>query len=358
MLIGIDASRANQAQKTGVGWYAFHLIQGLKKITPETVRVVLYSDKPLQGELAELPKNWQVKVLHWLPKRLWTQVRLSWEMLWQQPDVLFVPAHVFPFIHPKKTVMTVHDVAAKRFPESYNWFERWYSLWSANYVVKNLWQVLVPSEFTKKELGSDKPKVVAHGYDEKYKRIEESDEVLNKYNLQKPYLMSLGRLEEKKNTKRIVEAFNLIREKINIKLLLAGGPGHGYEEVKAVIESSPYKKDIITPGWVEEVDLPYLLKAAEVLVFPSLYEGFGLVILEAFACGTPVIASQGNSLAEVGEGAAVYVDPDKAQEISQAVLDLLSNEELRLLKIKQGYERLEQFSWEKCAQETLAVLLK
>ncbi|MEK7065054.1 MAG: hypothetical protein AAB963_01275, partial [Patescibacteria group bacterium] len=154
MLIGIDASRANEIQKTGVGWYAYFLIQEMKHLSTlalehfstqggvgaKALQFVLYTREPLRGELAKLPENWTVKVLGWAPKRLWTQVRLSWEMLWRAPDVLFVPAHVFPIIHPKKTVMTIHDVAAIKFPKSYGWFERWYSVWSARVALKKLWK--------------------------------------------------------------------------------------------------------------------------------------------------------------------------------------------------------------------------
>src|SRR3989338_7400368 len=178
MIIGIDASRANNEQKTGVGWYAYHLIQELKKTNSQfpipNYRVVLYSDRPLEGELAHLPEHWESKVLRWPPKRLWTQMRLSWEMLVRPPDVLFIPAHVFPIIHPKKTVMTVHDVAAVRFPETYNWFELWYTIWSAKTALKKLWKIIVPSEFTKTELSamsadknSQNVVVIPHGYDEK-----------------------------------------------------------------------------------------------------------------------------------------------------------------------------------------------
>jgi len=96
MIIGIDASRANKIQKTGVEWYAYFVVEHLKKILPSEAQVVLYSDVPLQGRLGVLPPNWSSKVLHWPPKRLWTQVRLSYEMLVHTPDVLFIPAHVFP----------------------------------------------------------------------------------------------------------------------------------------------------------------------------------------------------------------------------------------------------------------------
>ncbi len=385
MIVGIDASRANHEQKTGVEWYAFHVIEEMKKITIENkIEFVLYSDVPLKGELAKLPPGWTSKVLRWPPRlrsatsfggqawRFWTQVRMSWEMLWHTPDVLFIPAHVFPIIHPKKTVMTVHDVAAMRFPESYNWFERWYSLWSARAALKSLWKVITPSQFTKDELMNlesgilnmeSKVVPVAHGYDKRYKKIEneiEMDSVLKKYSIQTPFIMSVGRLEEKKNTVRIIEAFNLLRSQIpnsKFQILLIGQPGFGYEKVKVAIEQSHYKQDIITPGWVSPDDVPYLMNAASVFVFPSLYEGFGIPVLEAMACGTPVVASTGSCLEEVGGTAAVYVDPQKPQDIAAGVKKYMEDATLRTEKIRLGLERVNGFGWEKCAKQTFKVLL-
>ncbi len=383
MIIGIDASRANHEQKTGVEWYAFSVIEEMKKVKIETkIKIVLYSDVPLKGELAILPPNWTSKVLRWPPKRLWTQVRMSWEMLWHAPDVLFIPAHVFPILHPKKTVMTIHDVAAMRFPESYNWFERWYSLFSAKMALKKLWKIIVPSEFTGRELKKleirnwklrDNVTVVPHGYDSRYKKIATAtagsrpeggknkikiEEVVKKYRVEKPFIMTIGRLEEKKNTIKIIEAFNILRlTSYNLHLLLVGSPGHGYEKVKEAIDKSPFKNDIITPGWVGPDDVPYLMNAASVFVFPSLYEGFGIPVLEAMACGVPVVASCGNSLEEVGGDAALSVDPQKPEEIASAVQRLMTDEVLRQEKIRLGFERVKQFSWEKTARETMRILM-
>ncbi len=381
MLIGIDASRANHDQRTGVEEYAYSVIQELKKITPDNVRVVLYTDRSLQGELAKLPVNWSEKVLHWLPKRLWTQIRLSLEMFLNPPDILFIPAHVFPIIHPQKTVMTIHDIAAIKFSKSYNWFERRYTLWSSKYAVRKLWQVLVPSEFTKQELISNfqispatagsrlhsgtisnKISVISHGYDKRYQKIENKtkiEEVLKKYSIKQPFLLSVGRLEEKKNTVRIVEAFNLLKvrnPKSEVQLVLVGKPGYGYEKVKQAIEVSPFRSDIITPGWVAEDDLPYLMSGAEVFVFPSLYEGFGLPVLEALSCGCPVVASKGSSLEEVGGNACLCVDSENIEEIKEAIMKLLQNTECRMQNIAKGLERVKEFSWEKCARETLKQL--
>ncbi len=374
MIIGIDASRANHEQKTGVEWYAYFLIREFmvhsSSLMEQDVEFVLYTDKPLQGELAKLPEGWSEKVLHWPLGRFWTQIRMSWEMFRNPPDVLFIPAHVFPIIHPKKTVMTVHDVAATRFPESYNWFERWYSVWSARYAVKKLWKVVVPSEFTKNELTSDfrlqtsgNISVVHHGYDEKYRVIEDKiniRQILDKYSIAKPFVMSIGRLEHKKNTLRIVEAFEKVKSQlstVNCQLLLIGKSGFGYSKIKSVIDNSQFKSDIIAPGWVDEEDIPILMNAAEVFVFPSLYEGFGIPVLEALACRTPVVASRGSSLEEVGGDCALYVDPEKPEEIANAIIELMQNDKLRMKKVELGMERVKEFSWEKCAKETLDILL-
>ena len=120
MLFGIDASRANRVQKTGVEWYAWHLIQELKNIIPPDQEVVLYSSEPLIGELAKLPANWRSKVLAWPPKFLWTHFRLGWEMIWHSPDALFVPAHVAPIFSPRRLAITIHDVAFRATPEAYS----------------------------------------------------------------------------------------------------------------------------------------------------------------------------------------------------------------------------------------------
>jgi glycosyltransferase involved in cell wall biosynthesis len=378
MIIGIDASRANKTEKTGVEWYAYFLIQALKKFGSqslefqgEDVRFVLYSDEPLEGELARLPEHWSSKVLRWPPRRLWTQVRLSFEMLVHSPDILFIPAHVFPFVHPKRTVMTVHDIAAARFPKSYNRFERWYSLWSVKAAARAVCRIIAPSEFTKNEIikfaGSRMEEVrisvIHHGYGKQYRPISDARKtqtLLDTYGIKKPFLMTLGRIEEKKNTKRIVESFIRIRNqqpKLALQLLLVGKPGYGYEKVDELIEGASYKEDIIRPGWVREEDVPYLMNAAEVFLFPSLYEGFGLPILEAMACGTPVVASRGSALKEIGGDAVQYVDPGSIESIVRGTERLMADRSIRNKQITEGLRRVEDFSWEVCAKQTLAALL-
>lgn len=371
MKIGIDASRANNIQKTGVEWYAFFLIQELKKIVPGDVEVVLYSEKALEGDIAVLPKNWSSKVLNWPPRRFWTQIRMSYEMLFHAPDILFIPAHVFPLIHPKKTVMTVHDVAAFRFSKSYNRFEQWYSLWSAKYAVKKLWKVIVPSEFTKKELQElsecENKNVVTvyHGFDaqiQEKKNPEEVQTILKKYKVQKPFFLTIGRLEEKKNTARVIRAFDIFKSRgvqsQNFQFVCIGKPGYGYEKVQNAINVSPNKKDILELGYVEQADMTVLLQEAFALVFPSLYEGFGIPVLEGFAARIPVVTSSTTSTKEIAGDAALLVDPEFVEDIADAFQLVSEKTSLIQTLIEKGTSRVQNFSWKKCAEKTLDVFLK
>ncbi|OGH64157.1 MAG: hypothetical protein A2821_02645 [Candidatus Magasanikbacteria bacterium RIFCSPHIGHO2_01_FULL_41_23] len=388
MIIGIDASRANHKQKTGVEWYAWFIIQELKKIIPDTVTVVLYSDVPLVGALAELPQNWTQRILKWPPKRFWTQIRLSLEMIRPstplrvaqgkpfdsaqgKPDVLFIPAHVPPLIHPKKTVMTVHDVAALHFPETYNWFERWYSVASAKYAVKNLPTVIVPSLVVKSDLltlceqkesrlvGTN-IKIIPLGFNPQFSKLlseTQLKKIKEKYQLPEKYILAIGRLEEKKNTARLIAAFaKAVTSGLDTELVLVGNPGHGYEKIARALKISPFKNKIKIIPWAEENDLIGILQAAHIFVFPSLYEGFGLPVLQAFASRVPVIISNVGSLPEVAGDAVLYVDPIIVDELARTMLQLTNDSGLRAELIQRGTQRALQFSWEKCARETWEVL--
>ncbi len=373
MIIGIDASRANKTCKTGTEWYSYHLIQKLKKITDHRDQVILYSRKKLRGELGNLPQNWQSRVLAWPPKKFWTQARLSFEMWRRPPDALFVPAHTIPLVHPKKVVTTCHDVAFLRLPQVYNWLALKYHEFAIKFAVRHAAKIIAVSEFTKSELIEffkifpERVAVVHNGYDsERYKMIENREavtKVLQKYNLHQPYILYIGRLELKKNTPGLLQAFGILKKTsnlkskiLNLKLVLVGQPGFGFEKVAKAIVDNDLSSDVIMPGWVEENDLPYLISGAKLFVFPSFYEGFGIPILEAMACGTPVICSGIPALREVAGEAAYFIDPYSVENIAEGINRVLSEEHLQeCLKIR-GLARVEDFSWEKCARETWKIL--
>lgn len=367
-ILGIDASRANREQKTGVEWYAYFLIQELKKIVPADWEVRVYCDEPLKGDLAVLPQNWKEKVLRWPPKRLWTQVRMSWEMITHTPDILFVPAHVQPYIHPKKTVLTVHDVAAKATPGAYNRFEKWYSLWTAEEALQKLPAVIVPTQAVKNDLVTLFPKVpsehihvVHHGINPLF--LSETgpsanSEILPTYAIQKPFVIAVGRIEHKKNTAGLVKAFaRAVELGYKGSLILVGKPGFGYHEVEQLIKKSAVKNYITSIPWLSNIDLVQIMRQADALAFPSLAEGFGLPVLEAMALGVPVIASDIPVLREVGGAAAKYVPVGDIEQLAKAIVEVsqpVNQARYRLL----GRERAQGFSWTQSAHTTWEILWK
>jgi glycosyltransferase involved in cell wall biosynthesis len=371
MLIGIDASRANKPQKTGVEWYSFNLIQALKKLTVNDGNTwILYTREPLSGGLEVLPENWYEVRAGWPPKRLWTQVRLAWEMFRRQPDVLFVPAHVLPRIRPEKSVVTVHDVGFHRFPKLYKQAQIRYHETSTRHVVHSEARIIVPSEFTGRELVDlyhADPSYIAItplGIDhDHFKPADQSeiDRALSLYHIPKPYIIFIGRLEAKKNVVGLVKAFNRFKEIRGLgdptTLVLCGIPGFGYDAVKKEIAASPYKSQIMELGYLAEIDKPALLSGASACCQVTWYEGFGIPPLEAMACGCPVIASNTSSLPEViGEGNALFVPPDGTDAFAQSLARLMEDKTFVQHLRERGIERAKEFTWERTAKETLPVL--
>jgi glycosyltransferase involved in cell wall biosynthesis len=371
MLIGIDASRAIKQNKTGVEWYAYYVIENLIKIDSQNQYILYCAAKPNEWlkKLGER-KNIKIKRLRWPFKFFWTQGRLSLEMLFNAPDVLFIPASAMPIIHPQNTVAVIHDVGFISYPEAYSKWQKFYLNWSTRFAVRHARKIITISEFSKQEIikyfqaDEKKISVTLLGYDaEKFKIIENREEinaVLIKFNIKRPYILSVGRLECKKNTDGLIKAFALLKRRDAIyrvstnaiKLVLAGSPGFGFAEIKKLIKENNLQDDIIILNYVSDNDLLYLYNGAQAFVFPSRYEGFGLPILEAFASGTPVVCANTTSLPEVADNAALYFNPNDIDAMVKAMREVLTNENLRQNLINKGRERAARFSREKCAEQT------
>jgi len=357
MKIGIDASRAFKKNKTGVEWYAYHVIKNLLKIDSDN-QFVLYCDD-FGGPTPYRGLDPQIKILNWPFKYLWTQGRLSLEMLFHKPDALFVPASAMPIIHPKNTVAVIHDVGFIKYPEAYSKWQLRYLKWSTKFAVKHAKKIITISEFSKQEIikyfKADENKIAVT-----YLATENQNIISSQKNkkINSPYILYLGRLEKKKNIIGIIKSFAILKQnsQLSHKLVLAGSRGYGWEETESIIKQNNLQDEIIELGYIAEKDKPALYKNADLFLFPSLYEGFGLPILEAMVSGTPVITSNFGAMAEVAKDSAILVDPNNHQQIANKMKEVLIIKELQEDLIKKGKERVKEFSWKKCAKETLSIL--
>jgi glycosyltransferase involved in cell wall biosynthesis len=207
----------------------------------------------------------------------------------------------------------------------------------------------------------DKITVVYPGYDEATFQPVRDEEVIEavkaRYGIAGDYILFVGTLQPRKNLIRLVKAFADCRSPIaDCRLVIAGKKGWLYQEIFRRVEELGLEKKVVFTGYVPEGDLPALLSGAHLFVFPSLYEGFGLPVLEAMACGTPVVCSNASSLPEVAGDAALMVDPLDVEGLATAMERVLSDEELRAELTERGFKQARKFSWERCARETLAVL--
>lgn len=358
MIIGIEAERANNKAKTGVEHYVKELIQHFAKIDSQN-QYVLYLQTEPQDWFLQLPPNFKLRVMPF-PK-FWTQIRLSWEMIWHAPDVLFVPASTLPLIHPK-SVYTEHDVAWIYYPEIFTPFMRWFHRIFSWLARRGATKIISISESTKKDLveyyqvAPEKIAVVQHGYTPTDSVNEPlSPEVAAK--LPEKYVLFLSTLQPRKNLELLIDAFRVLKEKHPDwphKLVVVGKPGWKFQDILKKIADN---QDIVVYlGHIKDNDRWPVYKRAEMFIHPSLYEGFGMWILEAFECGIPVAVSNNSSLPEVGGNAALYFDPTDKQAMVEVMEKVLSSPELRAEMIAKGKQQLQKFSWEKSARETLAVL--
>jgi len=363
MNIGIDASRAFTKERTGIEEYSYQLIRNLAMMDLKSHQIFLYARKNSIIDF-NLPSNFKLKIIP--INKFWTQIGLASEMMKNKPDVLFVPSYAVPQIHPAKTVVTIHGLEYKYFPECYFLKERLILEFNTKLSLKLASKIIVPSENTKKDLikfygvDVDKIKVVYHGAGITNYELRITNYENNNFNI-----LFIGRLEKRKNVVNLIRAFELFKNQLRRRhsgmspsqLILVGKAGFGFQKIKKAIEESLFKKDIILKSYVSELEKEELYKKADLFILPSFYEGFGLPVLEAMSYGVPVICSNNSSLPEVVGDAALLVDPNNIQEISGAINKVFSDDDLRNKMIKRGFENVKKFSWEKCAKETMNVLL-
>jgi glycosyltransferase involved in cell wall biosynthesis len=368
MLIGLDASRLGGTDRTGTENYSWHLLRALMRCGPQH-RFRLYSPTPLpDGWLAE-GNNAETCIIPF--PRLWTHVRLSAELWQRRPDLLFIPAHVMPLSCPPPAIVTVHDLGYRYFPKAHTLPARLYLDWTTHRHVRLARHLVVDSRATADDLqrfyhaSPAKMTIIYPGVDPALTQVTNPAEIARsrkKYGLPARYLLYIGTIQPRKNLERLVKAFSRALPSFactdtgDIVLVIAGSPGWLYESVFELVQSLGLEQKVIFVGYVDEEDKAPLLSGAAALVFPSLYEGFGLPVLEAMACGLPVLTSKTSSLPEVAGDAALLVDPEDEEAISAGMLRLVLDDAKREELIRRGFDQVKRFSWDSAAQALLSLI--
>lgn len=357
MIIGIDASKAAASPRTGIENLVYQLILHLQKVDSEN-KYLLFTNQSLDRELVK-QENFIEKQSGFI--RGWSKISLPLLTLQNKTDIYIQPADSIPPTATGRKIVIVHDLAWQYFPEAYSKDEISRQSSTLKNYRKFADDIICVSQSTKHDLVSLYPElepkisVIQLGCDSNFFHPFENPRDLLKVN--SPYILSIGRLEGRKNTERLIKAFIKLKTEKQFphKLVLAGTPGFNWSQISTKIEGLK-SADIIFPGYIDHDQLPEIIARADIFAFPSLYEGFGLPILESFACGTPVVTSNTSSIPEVAGDAALLCDPLDEADLADKIWQFVSDPKLRAKHSKLGLEQAKKFSWEITAQQFYSII--
>lgn len=367
MAIYIDVSAAVHG-RAGLGRYAESLARALVQEYPGRFALFYNRDRgtsPLAG-LEGVPvrtiragyKSWRMAV--WLGQLL----GLGFERLVPEAELYHATEHLLLPLRRVPTVLTVHDLIYHLFPEYHKPLNYWFLNRAMPLFVQRARAVIAISESTRRDLircygiPPDKVTVVYEAAAPCFRPAspEAIAAVRARYRLPEDFILTVGTIEPRKNLPRLLDALQRLRQQgDNVRLVVVGSKGWLYEGFFRRLEELQLGGAVLLPGYVPEADLPAVYSAARLCVLPSLYEGFGLSVLEAMACGTAVVCSRAASLPEVGGSAAHYFDPTDVEEMAEAIKTVWQNEELRAEMSQRGLAQAARFSWMQAAEETMAV---
>lgn len=345
---------------TGIGQYTLNLFQQLQK---QAVNIQVWLiEKPL---LSTIPMKTVRRVMYIIWLNSWLQTMLKRNKI----NIVHFTNYLTPAFKPAnvKYVVTIHDLTAWRFPETLPLTYRSYIKRVITHAVKRADLILTVSNFVKNEiiellgLNGEKIRTIHNGANELFWRqprssVEKIAAVKKKFGIKKEFLLFVGTLEERKNILTLVKALEKLRAYKDLQLVLVGRPGHGFSRVKEYLADHSLKEDVVLTGYVAEEEKVTLYDAASIFVYPSLYEGFGIPLVEAMTRGVPIVASKIPSSEEVAQEAAIYYEPAYDHEaLADTILRVLKDQRLRQEIIKKGFRRAQHFSWENIAQKYIQV---
>jgi glycosyltransferase involved in cell wall biosynthesis len=352
-------------KRTGVNNYLYNLIKNMiVNGKADEISLIHYekSDDPIYSKVNDI-------IIPEKPLKLTSALGIPQAVKNADIDILHVPVHwynqITPFVFNRKIkkVLTVHDLTPILFPEMHT--RETNLTWRSSFkFIKNKTNIMIcVSESTKTDcvkllnIPEKRLRVIPLSADEQYKPLKNKkqihDELKQEYNIDFPFILFVGTLEKRKNVPTLIKSFyKLKKSKVDHKLVVVGGKGWKYTKIFDLIEELNLKNEVIFTDYVSDEYLVKLYNAADLFVYPSLYEGFGLPPLEAMACGCPVITSNTSSLPEVVGDAGIMIDPNDINSLTESMLKILTNNQLREEMSKKSLERAKMFSWKKTAKET------
>ena len=368
MLIGVDGNEANIKNRVGSGQYAYELLQQFAKIKDHQFLVYL-KGQPLQ-DLPHQSENFKYQFFG--PARLWTQIALPFRLLLtKKPDVFFSMTHYGPRFSKVPYVITIFDLSYLHFPGMFKKSDLYQLRSWTKYSITNSAHIIAISQTTKNDIIKNyqvdpiKITVTHLGYDQKFKPQTKNviEKIKKKYKITGDYLVFVGTLQPRKNLEKLLEAFNNLTQSTELKtqklhLVIAGKKGWLYDSIFAKVKDLNIEHKTVFTDYVPDEDLSALISGAKAYVLPSLWEGFGIPVIEAQACGVPVVVSNTSSLPEIVGESGVLIDPESVASISEGIKKVLTDQNLRKVLISRGEQNIKRFSWAKCASETLSVLEK
>ncbi len=376
MKIAFDIQPLLHTTKSGVGFHEDGLIRAMIEQFPKNQYYLEVFTKKERKKKLEIAKKYQkkkrkvkIQECSWFSGTLYRLLfyffAIPYRWFFREKAEI---THFFNFCIPPgvygKKVVTIHDMAFQRYPETVRFRTKQMLRLNLKRSIKRADAIIAVSEFTKKEIlhfykdSKDKIFVVPNGincsvFHPNYSETE-IEQAKSSYGIFNEYFLYLGTLEPRKNLLRLIEAYFKLQEESKEKLpklVLAGGKGWMYQEIFQFVEQLKQKENILFIGYVKDKDVPLLLNGAKVFCFPSLYEGFGMPILEAMACGTPVLTSNRSALAEVAGDAAIKVNPNSIEELKRGLSCLHLNSELRKLYSERGIKRAQNYTWNCSAKQ-------
>jgi glycosyltransferase involved in cell wall biosynthesis len=368
-VVGIDVTSA-LAQQAGIGRYTRELVSALVRKDRSIEYLLFSASQPSWDLLANrFPADAKVRYQQslfserWL-YRIWYRLRLPIpvQTFTGDIDLFYSPDFVLPPVRDEiPTILTVHDLSFIHYPETFTPSLRKYLNKVVPKSVKRASHILADSQTTKEDISNtwqiDEKKITVlySGVDNTFRPPADKLHLANvreKYDLgEEPYLFSVSTIQPRKNYQMLIRAFRSVADEFPHKLVIAGGMGWLYEETLEEVKTQGLESRVLFLGFVDDEDLPALYSDATLFVFPSLYEGFGLPILEAMACGVPVVVSSSSCMPEVAGEAALILPPQDQEAWSSAIRDILDDPSRRARMVAGGFLRARQFSWSQGAEQ-------